>query len=156
QILLKLFLGEKRRAVNPLQLRIAFLPQPIRARQVRQLESFDLARRRDMRPAAEIEKLARLVDRNLFVGRGELLDEVALHPIAFTAKTLQAFVARQELARVRNVLLRQLLHALLDALQVFRSKRRWTIKVIEEATLGWRPVSKLGFRKQVEHRCSQQ
>ena len=36
-----------------------------------------------MWPAAEIGKLAGAVDRNLFIGLGELLDEVALHEVAF-------------------------------------------------------------------------
>src|SRR5919201_3351797 len=89
QILLQLFFGKKRRAINPLQLRIALFAEPVRAREVQQLERLDLSRRRNVRAATEIEKLARLVDGNLFIRRGELLDEVALHPIAFHAEPLQ-------------------------------------------------------------------
>ena len=109
-----------------------------------------------MRASAEVEKLASLVNRDLFIGLGELLDEMALHEVAFALELLQPLVARQELARVRQVLLDELLHLLLDLFQVFRRERSRTIKVVEESTLGRRPVSKLGLGKKLEHRRRQQ
>ena len=83
QVLVQVLLGEERRAVDALQLRILLVAQPVRAGDVQQLERLDPAGRRDMRPAAEVGELAGLVDRDLFVGLGELLDEVALHEVAF-------------------------------------------------------------------------
>ena len=74
--IVEIFLGEKRRPINALQLRILLVAQPVGAGDIQQLERLDLAGRRDMRAAAEIQKLAGLVDRNLFIGLGELLDEV--------------------------------------------------------------------------------
>src|SRR5216683_7747671 len=108
-----------------------------------------------MRPAAEIEKLAGLVNRNFFIGTRELLDEVALHEVAFTLEALQAFIPRQKLARIRQVLPHQLLHLLFDFFQVLGRKRRRTIKVVKESALGGRPVSKLGLRKKLENRRRQ-
>ena len=109
-----------------------------------------------MRAAAEIEELARLVDGNLFIGLGELLDEVALHEVAFALELLQAFIARQKFARVRDVLLHQFLHLLLDLLQVFRRERRGAIEIVKESGVGRRPVAQLGLGKQFEHGRRQQ
>ena len=131
--IVEVFLREKRRPVNALQLRILLIAQPVGAGNVQQLERLDLPGRRDVRAAAEIQKLAGLVDRNLFIGLGELLDEVALHEVAFALELRQSFVARQKFARVGNVLLHQFLHLLLDLLQVFRRERRGTIEIVEES-----------------------
>ena len=109
-----------------------------------------------MRPAAEVEKLAGLVDRNLFIGLGELLDEVALHEVAFTLEALQAFIARQKFARVRQVLLHQLLHFLFDFFQVLGRERSLAIEVVKESALGRRTVAELGLGKKLEHRRRQQ
>src|SRR5262249_49617601 len=146
----------ERGAISPLQLRILLVPQPVRAGDIQQLERFDLAGRRDVRAAAEVEKLAGLVNRNLFIGLGELLDEMALHEVAFALEFFEAFVARQKLARIRQVLLDKLLHLLLDLLQVFGRKRRRTIEVVEKSGLGKRSVTKLGLWKKLEHRCREQ
>ena len=62
EIVFEIFLGKKRRSINPLQLRIFFISQPVRSRDVQQLEGLDLARRRDMRATAEIRKLPSPVD----------------------------------------------------------------------------------------------
>ncbi len=105
-----------------------------------------------MRPAAEVGELAGLVDGNLFVGRGELLDEVALHEVAFRLEALQAFLPRQKLARVGQVLLRQLLHLLLDGFEVFGRERLLAIEVVEEAGLGGGAVAELGLGKEFQHR----
>ncbi len=145
--IVEVFLREKRRPVNALQLRVLLIAQPVSAGNVQQLECLDLPGRRDVRAAAEIQKLARLVDRNLFIGLGELLDEVALHEVAFTLELRQPFVARQKFARVRNVLLHQLLHLLFDLLQVLRRERSGTIEIVEESSVGRRPVTELGLRK---------
>ena len=100
-----------------------------------------------MRATAEIEKLSRLVNGNLFIGLGELLDEVALHEIAFALELVQSLIARQKFASVGEIPLHQFLHLLFDLLQVFRSKRSGTVKIVEESTFGRRPVAQLGLRK---------
>ena len=156
QIVVEVLLGEERRAVDALQLRILLVAQPVRAGDVEQLERLDAPGGRDVRPAAEVGELAGLVDRDLLVGRGELLDEVALHEVAFRLEALQAFLARQKLARVRQVLLHQLLHLLLDGLQVLGRERLLAIEVVEEAALGRRAVAELGLGKEFQHRRGHQ
>ena len=101
----EVFFREEGRPVNALQLRILLIAQPVRARDVQQLERLDLAGRRNVRAAAEIDELSGAVDRNLFIGLGELLDEMALHEVAFLLKLLKPLIPRQKLARVRHVLL---------------------------------------------------
>ncbi len=109
-----------------------------------------------MRPAAEVGELAGLVDRDFFIGLGELLDEVALHEVAFGLEALQSFGARQKLARVGQVLLHQLLHLLLDGFQVFGGEGLLAIEVVEEAVLGRRAVAELGLGEEFEHSSSHQ
>src|SRR5229473_6122749 len=151
QIGVEILLREKRRAVDALQLLIFFVAEPVRAGNVEQLEGFDLSGRRQVGTAAEILKLAGLVNRNLLIGLGELLDEMALHEVAFALVLLQTFLARQELARVRQVLLDELLHFLFDLLEVFRSERSRTVKVVEESVLSRGTVAELGLGKEFEH-----
>jgi hypothetical protein len=141
QKIVEIFLREKRGPVNALQLRVLLVAQPVGAGNVQQLERFDLPGRRDVRAAAEIQKLAGLVNRNLFLGLGELLDEVALHEVTFALELRQSFVARQKFPRIGKVLLHELLHLLLDLLQVFRCERRGAIEIVEETSVGRRPVA---------------
>ena len=108
-----------------------------------------------MRSAAEIGKLAGAIDRNLFIGLGELLDEMALHEVAFFFELLQSLLARQKLARVGNVLLHQFLHFLLDLFQVLRSKRSGTIEVVEKSGFRGGAVPELGFREKLQDRRRQ-
>src|SRR5262249_35009383 len=106
-MLVEIFLRIERSSVDTLKLLVLFIAEPVRARNVEQLECLDASGRRDVRPATEIKKLASLVNRNLFIGLGKLLDEVALHEVAVFFELGQAFVARTELARIRDVLLHQ-------------------------------------------------
>src|SRR5271169_4248026 len=59
QMRIKILLREKRSPVNALQLRILLIPQPVSPRDVEQFERLDFSSRRNMRPAAEINKLSR-------------------------------------------------------------------------------------------------
>jgi hypothetical protein len=52
EVIVEVFLREKRSAVNALQLRILFVSQPVCPGNVQQLESLDLSSRRNMRTAA--------------------------------------------------------------------------------------------------------
>src|SRR5206468_10537689 len=147
----EIFFGVEGSAVDALELRVLFVSQPVSAGDVEQLERLDLPGRGKVRAAAEVGELAGAVDGNLFIGLGELLDEMALHEVAFLFELLQALVAGQELARVRNVLLYKLLHLLFDLFQVLRSERSRTIEVIEKSTLGGRAMPELGLGKQLQH-----
>src|SRR5215469_9067308 len=150
KMVVELLLRKERRAINSLQLRILLIPQPIRTRDVEQLESLNLAGRWDMRPAAEIDKFPGTVDRNFFIGLGELLDEMALHEVAFFFKLRQPLVAWQKLARIRDVLLHKLLHLLLDLLKIFRRKWSRAIKVVKESRVRRRSVPQFRLGEEFE------
>ena len=152
----EIFLGIKRGPVDALKLRVLLVAQPVRAGDIEQLECLDLPRGRNVRAAAEVGEFAGAVDRNLFIGLGELLDEMALHEIAFFFELVESLLARQKFPRVRQVLLHQLLHLLFELLQVVRSKRRWAIEVVEESALGRGAVAELGFGEKLEHGCGKQ
>src|SRR5947199_10056620 len=66
QIAVEIFLAEKSSSVNALQLRVLLVSQPVSTGDIQQLECFDLARRSDVRSAAEVEIVANLVHRNYF------------------------------------------------------------------------------------------
>jgi hypothetical protein len=116
QVVVHILLREERRPVDALQLQVLLISQPVGAGDVQQLEGLDSPSRRDMRAAAKVRELARAINRDLFIGPGELLDEVALHEIAFVFELLETLLAGQKLARIGDVLLHQFLHLLLDLL----------------------------------------
>ncbi len=124
EIVVEVLFREEGSPVDALQLRVLLVSQPVRARNVEQLERLDLPGRGNMRPAAEVGELAGAVDGNLFIGLGELLDEVALHEVAIFFELRQPLVAGQKFARVRDVLLHQFLHLLLDLFQILGSERQ--------------------------------
>jgi len=109
-----------------------------------------------VRAAAEILKLAGFIDGDFFIGLGELLDEVALHEVAFTLELFQTFFARQKFAGVRQILLNELLHLLFDLFQIIGSKRGFAVKVVEESVLGGGAVAELGLREKFKHGGGQQ
>ena len=106
--------------------------------------------------AAEIGEFAGAIDGNLFIGLGELLDEMALHEIAFFFELRQSLVAWQKLPRIRNVLLHQFLHLLFDLFQVLRAERRGTIEVVKETAVRRRTMAQLGLGKKFKHGSRQQ
>ena len=152
----EILLREKRRAVNALQLLVLFVAQPVGAGDVEQLERLDLSSRRQVRAAAEILKLAGLVDRNFFIGLRELLDEMALHKVAFALELFEPFLARQKFARIGQVFADKLLHFLFDLFEILGSERGRAIKVVEESVLSRGPVAKLGLGKEFKHGSGEQ
>ena len=107
-----------------------------------------------MRATAEILKLAGAINGDLLIGRGELLNEMTLHEVAFGLEALQAFAARQKFAGIGQIALYQFLHLLLDLFQIFGIERSGPIEVIEKSAIGGRAVAELGFGKQLQHRRS--
>ena len=105
QVGVQILLREKRGAVDALQLRILFVSQPVGAGDVEQFEGFDFSGRRQVGAAAEILELAGFVDRDFFIGLGELLDEMALHEVAFALEFFQTLFAGKKFAGVGQVLL---------------------------------------------------
>ncbi len=155
-VLVHLLFGVERGSVDALELGIAFLAEPVGSGDVEQLERLDFAGGWDVRAAAEIDELAGLVERNLFIGLGELLDEVTLHEIAFGLEALEAFVAVEDIAGVGLIALDDLLHLGLDLFEVFGGEGRLAQEVIEEAGLGGRTMTELGLREKLQHGGGQQ
>src|SRR6185369_426794 len=152
QICIEIFFRKERRSVNALQLRIFLVAQPIGASDIHQLERLDFAGRWNVGPATKVQKLSRLVNRDLFIGLGELLDEMTLHEVAFTLELLETFGAGKKFARVRQVLLDELVHLLFDFLEILRREGSFTIEIVEKSVLSRRPMSEFSFREQFEHR----
>src|ERR1700681_3025778 len=81
---------------------------------------------------------------------------MALHEVAFALEFPEALRPVHKLPCVRQVLLDELLHFLLDLFQVLGSERSLAEEVVEESILGCGPVAKLGLRKKLKHsRCQQ-
>src|SRR5579859_174284 len=146
QVLLKVFLVEERGAVNALELRIFLVTQPIGPGDAGELESLDPSSGGNVRATAEVYELSIAINSDRIAGPGELLNEVDLHEVAFSAEAGQSGLARQKFALKLFVALGDFAHALFDLLQVFRSKGRGTKKIIEEARIGGRAVAQLGLR----------
>src|ERR1051326_1770497 len=123
----------------------------MRAGDVGELEGLDPSRRRNVRPAAKIDKLAIAIRRDWFTGLGELLNEVDLHEVAFIFEARQTFIARNELADELSVAVCHLLHPKNGLLQVFRRERRRPVTTELRAALGRRAVAQLGLRKKLQH-----
>src|SRR4029078_9054004 len=102
-----------------------------------------------MRTTAEVQELTGFIDRNLFIGLRELLDEVTLHEIPFGLETRKPLLVTQEFTRIRQVLLHQFLHLLLDLLKVLRREWGWAIKVVKEPVFSGQSMSKFTCLKDV-------
>ena len=150
EVVVELFLGVERGAVDALELRVLFIAQPVGSGNVEEFEGLDASGGRDVRAAAEVGELAGLVDRDFFIGLGELLDEVTLHEVAFGIEALQAFGAGQKFARVGQVLLGELLHLLLDGGEVVGREGLLAVEIVEESVLGGGAVSELGLGEEFE------
>src|SRR5947209_3542220 len=148
EILLKILLRIERSSVNSLELRILLIIKPIRSSEIQQLESLDLSRTGNVWPTAEVYELAVAIERNLGLAFGVLLDEMNFHPILFRFVLTDRFISRYVLANEFLIALHDLLHALLDPLQVFRSERRRSIEVIKEARFRRRTMPELRLWKQ--------
>src|SRR5262249_40182728 len=129
QVAVEILLGEERGAVEPLQLLARAVVLPVGAGDRQQLERPDLARVRDVRPAAQVDELARAVEaqgRELLQLAVDVLDLVALlqvldQPARLGGRPLEA------LERLGGG--DDLPHLLLDAWEVFLADRRVGVDV---------------------------
>ena len=151
QVLLKVLLVEERGAIDALELRIFLVAQPVGAGDAGELKSLDPPGGGNVRPAAEVHELAIAINGDRVARFGELLNEVDLHKVAFSAEAGQPCIAREELTLKLFVALGHFAHALFDLLQVFRGEGRGTEKIIEKPAIGRRAVAQLGLRKKLKH-----
>ena len=124
---------------------------PIGARDLHQLERVpDLAGRGHVRPAAEVEPVALLVDLDLLV-RGDGVDQLDLERLALVAEHALGLVARPFLLGEGFVARDDLAHLLLDGLEVLRGERLIAEEVVVESVLDHRADGDLRAGPQALH-----
>ena|SRR5438874_8912423 len=149
EILLEVLLRVKRSPINPLELRVLLVIQPVGAGEVQEFEGLDSSRTRNVRSPAEVDELAVAIERNLVFTFSVLLNEVHLHPIVFRLVLTDRLVSRHVFTDKLLVPINNLLHALLNALQVLGSELRSTIEVVEEAGFSRWTMPKLRLGEQL-------
>ena len=132
---------------------------PVRAGNGEQLERADLARRRDVRPAAQVDERPVLVRRHLglrlALGRSrgaQVVEDLDLERLAVLVEPGAAGVRRQDLAHERMVGRNRRRHALLDRGQIVDRQRPGQLEVVVEAVLDGRADAQLRARKEVHDR----
>ena len=147
----ELFLLGEGRAVDAREHLAVGIAAPIGARDFHQLERVaDLAGRGHVRPAAEIEPVALLVDLDLLV-RGDGVDQLDLERLALVAEHALGLVARPYLLGEGFVARDDLAHLLLDRVEVLRRERLVAEEVVIEAVLDHRADGDLRARPQALH-----
>src|SRR5712691_3297694 len=141
--------------VDPLQHLVLGISAPIGTGDLHQLEYLELARGGNVRAAAQIDEIPFPVQRDLFV-RGNRGDYLGLVALADGLEVLNRLVARPDLARHREILLRQFRHALFDGVEIVWSERPLERKIVVEAVFYDRPDGHLRFGKQVLHGVGEQ
>ncbi len=148
QISVEFFLLRKRRAVDARQHRVVAVAAPIGTRDLHQLEGVaDLAGRTHMRPAAQVEPVALVVNLDRFVARNGV-DQFDLEGLALVAEYLFGFLARPDFLGERLVARDDLTHLLFDRGKVFRRERLVAEEVVVETVLDHRTDRDLGARPQ--------
>ena len=110
-----------------------------------------LARARNVRAAAQVLEGAFAVERDILAG-GNRRDDLGLVRLAHRVEMGDRLVARQDPARHRLVLLRELGHLLLDRFEVFGRERPLVREVVVEAVFDHRPDRDLRVREKLLHR----
>src|SRR5438093_8372167 len=162
QVVVELLLIGPDRAVDALQLRVALVAAPVRARDRQELERPDLARRRDVRSLAEVDEPIVLVGAHatvldlvvaIFVGPvlGELLDLVDFVVLFLVAEEFQRLGHGHLAVLEGRVALHDLLHLRFDLAEVVGCERARQIEVVVEAVGHRRAEPELGPRKELEN-----
>ena len=142
-------------AVDATKLLVGRVPAPVGAGGAGQLEGLEVPGGRHMRAAAEVLPIALAVQRDGLVS-GNAGDDFGLVVFADGLEELHGLIAGNGLAQHRQIGLRQLLHALLDVLEVFRSETALVGKIVVEAVLDHRPDGHLGAGEKLLHGLRQQ
>ncbi len=146
QVRVEFFLRIPGGAVDALQHRVLLVAVPIRAGDVHQFHRADLARRVRVAAAAEIGKLADRVQRDR-LALGDFASDLYL--IRIVCKPLDGLFARYSLTGHLVIRLDDLVHALLEAFEIFRRERLLPVEIIVEAVFDCRADGRLGVRKQI-------
>ena len=143
-----LLLLRKRGAVDAGEHLLLFVAAPICARDAHELERLDLARRRKVRPAAEVDERALLVEGDL-LPLGQVVDELHFIVFAEAAHEGDRLAARQREALDGEVALDDLLHLRLDLGKVLHRDGRLEVDVVVEPVVDDGADRKLRSRENV-------
>ena len=125
-------------AVDALQHFVLAVSAPVGTRHLHELVHLELARRRDVRTAAEVDEVALAVERNHFAF-GNRLDDFGLVMFAEPLEELDGGRTVHFFANDRDVLLRELVHARFDLFEIFGREGTAVGKVVVEAVFNRRP-----------------
>ena len=135
------------RAVDALQHFVLAVAAPVGARHLHELVDLELARRRHVRTAAEVDEVALTIERNRFAF-GDGFDQFGLVLFTHVEEELHGFVARHFDAFDRKVALDDFVHAGFDLLQVFGREGTFEGEVVVEAVFNGRPDRHLRRREE--------
>ena len=137
-------------AVDALEHLVLGVAAPVGAGNLHQTVHLEGARGRHMGAAAEVGEVALTVERDRFTLR-DGFNEFGLVLFAEIREELHGFVAGHLDAFDLDVALDDLVHALLDGLEVLGGERTAVGEVVVEAVFNGRPDRDLGFRVKLLH-----
>ncbi len=156
QIRIELVLGRPDRAVDPLEGRPLLVAAPVRTRDREQLERPDPACARDMRPLAQVDERAVLVDADgrhrhaVGLGlRGEVVEDLDLERLVPLGEEGPPLLRRQLAPDERMVGCDRGSHPFLDLREIGRCQRPVELEVVVEPVGDRGPDPELGAREEV-------
>ena len=155
QISVEVFLFGEGGGVDARQHRPVRVAAPIGAGDLHQLERVaDLARRRHMRPAAEVVPIALRVELDVLVA-GDGVDQLDLERLALLLEQILGGLSRDHLFGERLVARDDLAHPLLDRGEILGRERLVAEEIVVETVLDHRPDGHLRPRPKRLHRLGQ-
>ena len=138
-VLLKLLLIEEGDAVDAGKLLASCIAAPVRSGDLHQFECLDLSGMRNVRPAAQVQKLALLVQRDALLALlHEVVDDLILEPLLLPVQAILGIGRGHIAADKRQLLLDDLLHLLFDLGQVFSLDAAGDLDIVVKAALNHR------------------
>ena len=159
EVRLQILVGEERGAVDALHRLIARVAFPVRIRRAQQLERLQLAGRRDVGADAEINERFRILDcvaGHFSLPCSLLVDQLHLKQLAPLREERLGLVPRPHLALVGQIFGRQILHLLLDGVEILGHERTIDDEVVEETFVGRGSDAALRSGEELRHRRRQQ
>src|SRR5215471_1204678 len=149
KVLRELVLAEPGRPVDALEHRVLLVAAPVGSGRREKLEVLDLTRGADVRPAAEVDEVALLVEGD--GGRVDAADDLHLERLALLLEEADGFLASELRALEGGVGLGQLAHPRFDPLEVLRREGLGLGEVVVEAVLDGRTDGDLDLGEELLH-----
>jgi len=143
------------RAIDTLQHLVARITSPVRPGEPRQLEYLEPARRRHVRPAAEIGEAPLAVERDRLAGRNRS-DDLRLVVLADRLEVTHRVIARHDRAHHRLVEAREFGHLVFDRREILGRERPLVGEVVVEPVLDDRADCDLRIGKELLDRIGEQ